>query len=143
MKKIMLKFKIATPEKVVYEDEIKQVSVPTTTGEITILPHHIPLVSVIQAGEMKIVDNEGEHILAIASGFIEVRANNEVVILADHAERAGDIDLERAQEARTRAEKEIAEAKDRQDVDFAKLQAILDREMNRVRVGNKYKNVGK
>ena len=139
----ILKFKIATPERVVYEDEVKQVSIPTTTGEITILPNHIPLVSVIQAGEMKIVDKEGEHVLAIASGFVEVRANNEVIILADHAERAEEIDLEQAEEARKRAEKEIVEARDREDVDYARLQGMMDKEMNRIRVGKKYKQVRK
>ena len=71
----ILQFKIATPEKVVYEDEIKQASIPTTSGEVTILPNHIPLVSVLQAGEIKITDKDGEHDLAVAGGFLEVRDN--------------------------------------------------------------------
>ncbi|MBU2542858.1 ATP synthase F1 subunit epsilon [Patescibacteria group bacterium] len=137
----MLSFKIATPERVVYEDEIKQVSIPTTSGEITILPNHIPLVSVVQAGELKIVDKDGEHVLAVAGGFLEVRDNNEIVILADNAERAEEIDLERAEEARQRALKEIEQAKSMENVDFAKLQAVIDREMNRIRVGKKYKRI--
>ncbi len=137
----IIKFKIATPEKVVYEDEIKQVSIPTTSGEITILPNHIPLVSVVQAGEMKIVDKDGEHVLAIASGFVEVRVNNEVVVLADRAERAEEINLERAEEARNRAEKEMNDARNREDVDFARLQAMVDKEMNRIKVGKKYKKL--
>ncbi|MBT3538675.1 ATP synthase F1 subunit epsilon [Candidatus Parcubacteria bacterium] len=136
-----LKFKIATPESVVYEDEVKQVSIPTTTGEITVLPNHIPLVSVLQAGELKIVDKDGEHVLALSGGFLEIRGNNEIVILADHAERAGDIDLDAAEEARKRAEEEMEKAKTEENVDFAKLQAVIDREMNRIRVGNKYKKV--
>ena len=107
----ILQFKIATPEKVVYEDEIKQASIPTTSGEVTILPNHIPLVSVLQAGEIKITDKDGEHVLAVAGGFLEVRDNNEIVILADNAERAEEIDLERAEEARKRAEKELEKAK--------------------------------
>ncbi len=135
----MINFKIATPEKVVYEDEINQVSIPTTSGEVTILPNHIPLVSVLQAGELKITDKNGEHVLAVAGGFLEVRENNEIVILADNAERAEEIDLERAEEARARAEKEIEEFKSTENVDFAKLQAVIDREMNRIRVGKKYK----
>ncbi|MFH1947181.1 MAG: ATP synthase F1 subunit epsilon [Candidatus Magasanikbacteria bacterium] len=135
----MIKFKIATLEKVVYEDEINQVSIPTTSGEITILPNHIPLVSVVQAGELKIVDKDGEHVLAVAGGFLEVRDNNEIVILADNAERAEEIDLERAEQARERATKELEQAKSMENVDFAKLQVVLDREMNRIRVGKKYK----
>jgi F-type H+-transporting ATPase subunit epsilon len=136
-----LRFKIATLEKVVYEDEIFQASIPTTSGEITILPSHIPLVSVLQAGELKIKDKEGEHVFALAGGFLEVRGDNELIILADNAERALDIDLDRAEEARERAEREMEEAKGKQDVDFARLQAVIDREMNRLRVGKKYKNV--
>lgn len=134
-----IKFKIATPEKVIYEDEIFQVSIPTTSGEITVLPNHIPLVSVLQAGELKIKDKDGDHPLAVAGGFVEVRDNNELVILADNAERAEEIDLERAEEARKRAEDEMEKAKSQENVDFAKLQAIIDREMNRIRVGKKYK----
>ncbi|MBT4121208.1 MAG: F0F1 ATP synthase subunit epsilon [Candidatus Magasanikbacteria bacterium] len=137
----ILQFKIATPEKVVYEDEIKQASIPTTSGEVTILPNHIPLVSVLQAGEIKITDKDGEHVLAVAGGFLEVRDNNEIVILADNAERAEEIDLERAEEARKRAEKELEKAKTEENIDFAKLQAVIDREMNRIKVGKKYKNV--
>jgi len=137
----MINFKIATPEKVVYEDTIFQVSIPTTSGEITVLPNHIPLVSVLVAGELKIKDKEGEHAIALAGGFLEVRGNNEIIILTDNAERAEEIDLERAEEARKRAEEEMEQAKSREDVDFARLQAVIDREMNRVRVGKKYKNV--
>ena len=137
----MINFKIATPEKVVYEDTIFQVSIPTTSGEITVLPNHIPLVSVLVAGELNIKDKEGEHAIALAGGFLEVRGNNEIIILTDNAERAEEIDLERAEEARKRAEEEMEQAKSREDVDFARLQAVIDREMNRVRVGKKYKNV--
>jgi F-type H+-transporting ATPase subunit epsilon len=137
----MIKFKIATPEAVIYEDEIFQVSIPTTSGEITVLPGHIPLVSVLQAGELKIKDKEGDHIIAVAGGFVEVKGSNDIVILADNAERAEEIDIDRAEEARKRAEEEVEHAKNRQDVDFARLQAVIDREMNRVRVGNKYKDV--
>lgn len=134
-------FKIATPEKVVYENDILQVSIPTTTGEITILPHHSPLVSILQAGELKIKDKDGEQVIAVSSGFLEVRANNEIVILADNAERAEVIDIDRAEEARRRAEEEMAKVKGQENVDYAKLQAVIDREMNRVRVGKKYKKI--
>ncbi len=137
----MLKFKIATPEKVVYEDEIEQVSIPTTSGEITVMENHIPLVSVVQAGELKIKDKDGDHILAIAGGFLEIRDDNELIILADNAERADEIDLDRAEQARKRALEQIEAAKSGENIDFAKLQAVIDREMNRIRVGKKYKKV--
>lgn len=137
----VIHFKVATPEEVVYENDILQVSIPTTTGEITVMPNHIPLVSILQAGELRIKDNSGEHVMAVSGGFLEVRADNQIVILADNIERAEQIDIDRAEAARKRAEEEMAKAKGREDVDYARLQAVIDREMNRVRVGNKYKKI--
>ena len=133
--------RIVTPEKIIYEDDIFQVSIPTTSGEITVMQNHIPLVSVLQAGELKIKDKDGEHIMAVSGGFLEVKANNELVILADNAERANEIDLERAEQARKRAEEQMAKTRGQEDVDFAKLQAIMDREMNRIRVGKRYRKL--
>ena len=136
-----MKFKIVTPEKVIYENEIIQVSIPTTSGEITVLPHHIPLVSVLAAGELKIKDKDGEHHIAVSGGFLEVKGNNEIIILADHAERAEEVDLQKAEEARARAEEQMKNIKNVQDVDFAKLQAVIDREVNKMRVAKKYRNI--
>ncbi len=138
-KEQILKFKIVTPESVVYEDEIFQVTIPTMEGEITVLPMHIPIISVLQAGELKIKDKDGEHPIAVAGGFLEVRGNSEIIILADNAERAGDIDLDRAEAARKRAQEQLEKAGKESNVDFAKLQAVIDREMNRIRVGKKYR----
>ncbi len=137
----MLKFKIVTPEKVIYENEISQVTVPTMSGEITILPNHIPLVSVLKAGELRIKDKDGEHNLAVSGGFLEVRGNNEIVILADHAERVADIDIQKAEEARQRAEEQMKNIKNVQDVDYARLQAAIDRETNKLKVAKKYRNL--
>jgi len=137
-----LKFKIATPEKVVYEkDSVAQVTIPTMNGEITILPNHIPLVSVVKAGELRVRDHEGEHLMAVAGGFLEVRGNNEIVILADNAERAQDIDIAKAEAAHHRADELMKQIKNVQDVDYARLQAVIEKEMNRVRIGRKFKKL--
>jgi len=98
--------------------------------EITLFISYIP-----------IKDKDGEHPYAVSAGFLEVRANNELVILADRAERADTIDLVRAEESRKRAEEEMKKAKAGQDVDYARLQALIDKEMNRIRVGNKYRKL--
>jgi F-type H+-transporting ATPase subunit epsilon len=90
---------------------------------------------------MKIKDAMGEQILAVAGGFVEVRPNNEVVILADNAERAEEIDLDRAEAAHKRAEEAMKQAQESSDVDFARLQAIMERELNRLRVGKKYRKL--
>ncbi len=137
----MLKFKIVTPEKTIYENEIYQVTIPTMEGEITVLPNHIPLISVLKAGELKFKDKDGEQQMAVSGGFLEVRGKNEIVILADHAQRVGDIDVDKAEEARARAEEQMANLKNTQDVDYAKLQAIMDRELNKLRVAKKYKRL--
>lgn len=137
----MLKFKIVTPEKSIYKNEIFQVTIPTMDGEITVLLNHIPLVSVLKAGELKFKDKDGEHQMAVSGGFLEVRGKNEIVILADHAERVDQIDITRAEEARVRAQEQMKNIKNVQDVDFAKLQAVIDRELNRLRVAKKYKNL--
>ena len=137
----MLKFKIVTPEKTIYENEILQVSIPTTSGEITVLPNHIPLVSVLAAGELRIKDKDGEHHLAVSGGFLEVRGKNEVIILADHAERVEEIDLQKAEEAKQRAEEQMKNIKNVQDVDYARLQAAIDREVNKLKIAKKYRNL--
>ena len=136
-----INFKIVTPEKVIYENDIIQVSIPTSEGEITVLANHIPLIAALQNGEMKIKDKDGEHIMAIAGGFVEIKAKNEIVILADNAERAGEIDIARAEEARQRAINQMEKAQGVENVDFARLQAVIDREMNRIRIGKKYKKL--
>lgn len=134
-------FKIVTPERVVYENDVKQVSLPTTTGEITILPNHVPLISVVSAGELNIKDASGDHTIAIAGGAVEVRPGNEVVILADNAERADEIDVARAEEARKRADEQMQQLKNADDTDYAKMQALMDRELNRIRIGKKYRKL--
>lgn len=137
----LIHFKITTPEKIVYENDIVQLSVPTTTGEITILPNHIPLISILQSGELKLKTASGEEqVMAVAGGFLEVRNNNEVVILADNAEVAEQIDIDRAERARAKAIEEMA-SKNREDVDYTKLQAVIEREMNRVKIGKKYRKI--
>src|SRR3989338_2718611 len=139
----MLNFKIVTPEGIVYQDEIVQATIRTMDGEITILPDHVPLVSILKTGELRVKDKEGEHVMALAGGFLEMRGNNELVLLADNAERAEHIDVDRAEQARKRAEELMKQAENVADVDFAKLQAMIDREMNRLRVARKYRDVGK
>lgn len=133
--------KIVTPDGSTYESEVDQVSVPTQTGEITVLPHHIPLVSVLKAGEIRIVKNNEEVILAVSTGVLEVRPNSEVYVLADTAERAEHIDLERAEASRKRAEELLQQKQSLEDVEFARLQAKMEKELVRLRVGKKYRKI--
>jgi len=134
-------FKIVTPEGIKYEDVIEKVTIPTKAGAITVYPEHAPLVSILRAGELNIHKDGNVTNLAIAGGFFEIRPNSQVYVMADTAERAEEIDLERAQQARERAEELMKQQHDMEDVDFARIQAMIDREMARISVGNKYKNV--
>lgn len=133
--------KIVTPDGITYESEVDQVSVPTQSGEITVLPHHIPLVSVLQAGELRILKGGQPIILAVSTGVLEVRPTGEVYLLADTAERAEEIDLERAEASRKRAEELMQQKQSLEDVEFARLQSKMEKELARLRVGKKYRNL--
>jgi len=138
---MQMKFKIVTPDGVIYEDEIESVSLPTQNGEITVLPHHIPLISVIKIGEIRIVKDGHEVGVAVSSGVLEVREQSEVIVIADTAERAEHIDLERAEAARKRAQELMLQEKFEDDVQFAALQAQMEKELTRIKVGNKYRKI--
>ncbi len=132
-----IKFKIVTPERTVYESEIDQITLPTADGEITVLPNHIPLISVIAPGELIVKKGDEEVMMAVSGGMIEV-GENEITILADTAERAEEIDLKRAEEARARAEK-LKEEKIRVDeTEYATAAAILEKNLARIKVARKH-----
>jgi len=136
-----IKFEIVTPERVVLQQEILQITVPTTSGEITVLPDHIPLISVLTPGviEVKRADNIIE-IMAVSGGFIEVMGDK-IVILADTAERAEELDEARIQEAQARAEKLKEEAQNVDDVQFAAVSAKMEKELARLRAVNKWRKL--
>ena len=132
-----IKFKIVTPERTVFEDEIDQVTLPTQEGEITVLPNHIPLISVLQAGEL-VAKKGGEEIaMAVSGGMVEVRSN-EITILADTAERAEEIDVKRAEEAKERAEKLKEERIQTDEAQYATAAAILEKNLARIKVARKH-----
>lgn len=130
-----INFKIATPERVVFKDEVDSITLPTTMGEITILPNHIPLISVLKTGEITVKKGENEFSMAVAGGFVEV-LSEKVVVLADRAERSEEIDVARAEAAMERARK-LREEKNVDTVEFAALSAQIEKEMARLHVGRK------
>ena len=82
----MINFKIITPERIMLETEADSLTVPTELGEITILKNHLPIVANLVPGEIKFKKGGQEQFFAVSSGVIEVRENNNVVVLADAAE---------------------------------------------------------
>lgn len=133
-----LNYKIITPERVVLEGEAASLSVMTEDGEITVLPGHIPLASLLKAGEMRLKTLDGkEELLAVSTGLLEVQKNNQIVILANTAERSEELELAKIDEAKERAEQALRNIRNRDDVSFAEAAAHLERELARYRVALK------
>ncbi len=136
-----LHLQITTPERVIYADDVDEIVLPTPNGEIGVLPHHIPLMSLLSAGEIRIVRGTDTVLLAVSGGFIEVQPNK-VVVLADTAERAEEIDEQRAEEARKRAEALLKEKRvDEQE--FVALSAQMEKELARLKVVRKRRHGSK
>jgi F-type H+-transporting ATPase subunit epsilon len=123
---------IVTPERKVYAETANMVSVKGIAGELGILPNHIPLVTPLRIAPISIKrDGNKVDVLAVGGGFIEVR-KDKVVILAESAELASEIDVDRAQAAKQRAEERLAAKRD--EVDFKRAELALQRASNRINV---------
>lgn len=104
-----IKFKIVTPEKIAYDGEGDSISIPTNEGEITVLPNHIPIISILDAGEVVVRNGGNEESLAVTGGFIEI-GENEIVLLADASDRAEDLSEEKIEEAIKQAKETMEKA---------------------------------
>jgi len=131
-----IKFKIVTPEKTVFESEIDQATLPVADGEVTILPNHRSYIGALKAGEIMLKIGKEEINLAISGGFVEFNKNN-LVVLADTAERAEEIDLKRAEEGRKKAEEIMKQKVSMEDSEYARIAAAIEKEMARIRVAKK------
>lgn len=127
---------IVTPERIAYQGEADRVSLPTKSGQITILPKHVSLVSTIKNGGL-IVENDGkETLMAVYGGFVEVR-KNQVRIMTDIAERVEEINIEKAEQARQEAQRRLKEQKDMSDVAFADTVAMLEKSLTLLKVAKR------
>ena len=133
-----LKLKIITPERTVLEQMVDQVTLPTTEGEITILPGHIALVSALASGDIVAKKNDEVIPFAVAGGFIEVK-NNEVAVLADFAEHVSEISDDVVAKAKARAEELKTLMQNKEHVDFEHFEAELERSLNRVKIADKWR----
>jgi F-type H+-transporting ATPase subunit epsilon len=109
---------IITAERVVLSDDVDQINAPTKDGRIGILPRHMPLLTILDAGELDIIKNGETTPFAVTGGFMEVLPNR-VTILADSADRADEIDEARAEAARKRAEELLAGQQSDRDIKIA------------------------
>lgn len=134
-----LQLKIVTPERIVFEGAVDSLSAMTENGEVTILPNHVPLATLLRAGEMRAMVGKDELLLAASTGLLEVRPGNQVVVLAETAERSEELELSAIEDAKRRAEEALGEARRRNDVSFADAAAHLERELARYKVALKKK----
>ena len=130
-----IQLEIVTPERLVYEDEVDSVNVPGIEGELGILPHHAPLLSILGFGELRIRKGGAEESFAIVGGFVQVRPDK-VVVMAETADLAAEIDLEKAQEARREAERAL-ETGYSEGADLSAARAALQAALMRIRVAER------
>ncbi|HET8784664.1 MAG TPA: F0F1 ATP synthase subunit epsilon [Candidatus Limnocylindrales bacterium] len=130
-----LQLEIVTPERQVFSDIVDSVQVPGSEGELGVLPHHAPLVSTLGVGELRFRKDGNEESFAIVGGFLQVRPDR-VVVLAETADLASEIDLEKAQEARREAERAL-ESGYREGADLAAARAALQQALLRIRVAER------
>lgn len=136
-----LHLEIVTIERKIFDDQVNMVVAPGSEGVLGILPHHTPLLTALTYGELQIKrDGVEDEFLAIGGGFMEVQPLH-VVILSDAAERAEEIDLERAEAARKRAEERLQQAK-AGDVDFTQVTVALRRSLARIKVAQRRRRRG-
>lgn len=125
------RLEIVTAERVVFSEDVDVVIAPGIEGQLGVLPHHSPLMTTLEPGELLVRKGGEEFSLAITGGFLEVRPDR-IIILADAAERVEEIDVARAEEAKRRAEERLKEHAP--EVDMLRAEAALRRSLMRLEV---------
>ena len=135
-----LLLEMVTPERLAYSEYVDSVQVPGIEGELGILPHHAPLISMLGVGELRIRKGGVEESFAIFGGFLQVRPDK-VVVMAETADLASEIDLDRAHEARREAERAL-ETGYHEGADLAAARASLQQALLRIRVAERRRREG-
>ncbi len=130
-----LLLEIVTPERLAFSEEVDSVNCPGIDGELGILPHHAPLVTTLGVGELRIRRGGDEEYFAIAGGFLQVRPDK-VVVMAETADMASEIDIQKAEEARREAERALAEGF-AEPADLSRARAALQRALLRIQVAER------
>lgn len=129
-----IKVSVVTPDGPVYEADVEMVNAKAQSGELGVLPGHIPMVAPLEIGVVRLKKGNATELVAVSGGFLEVRPDR-VTILAQAAERAEDIDVARAKAAKERAERRL-QAK-QEDIDYNRAELALRRALNRLNVANR------
>ncbi len=130
-----LQLEIATPMRLVVSDEVDEVVAPGSEGSFGVLRGHAPFLTTLGIGELTYRKGRDEYHLAVAGGFAEVR-NDKVIVLADAAERPEEIDRERAERARQRAEQRLG-GRTQEEIDYVRCNAALLRALTRLHVAGR------
>jgi F-type H+-transporting ATPase subunit epsilon len=131
-----LLLEIVTPERLAYSDMVDAVNLPGIEGELGVLPHHAPLVSMLGVGELRIRKGGAEESFAIVGGFLQVRPDK-VVVMAETADMASEIDLAKAQEAKRAAEQALESGARTDAIDLSAARAALQHALLRIRVAER------
>ncbi|MCF7794916.1 ATP synthase F1 subunit epsilon [Patescibacteria group bacterium] len=136
-----INFEIVTPERTLLKTKILQVTVPTQEGDITVLPEHTPLVSSLKTGVLEITKEDGNlEIMSVAGGFLEVLLDK-IVVLADNADRAQELDEKETEKARKKAEEALKNLRDEDKEMFAEISSQLERELAKTRSIKRWRNI--
>ncbi|QGQ93478.1 F0F1 ATP synthase subunit epsilon [Paenibacillus psychroresistens] len=125
---------IVTPERKVYAEQVNMIVVKGVAGDLGILPHHIPMVTPLKIAPVHIKQGSTDLYIAVSGGFMEV-GKDKVIILAESAELPGDIDVERAKVAKTRAESRLNDKATH--IDFHRAELAMQKALMRINVSEK------
>ena len=136
--RLMLHLELITPDRVLFQGDIDSVSIPTPDGEITVLPHHIPLISIVKPGSILMRTGKEEQFFSVSRGVVEVNGTS-LRILADTAERVDELEEAAIAKAKESAEKLMQEKREDRE-GFAEATAILDRELARLQTIRRHRS---
>ena len=128
-----IELQIVTPDKMLVREQVDEVEIPGSEGYFGVLPGHTPMLSALAVGEMWYRQGQEKIFLSVANGFCEVLPDK-VTVLAQLAERAEDIDVSRAEQAKRRAEERLAQAK---DIDYDRARLALQKSLARLQVSSR------
>jgi len=130
---------LATTEGVLYEDTVSEITIPTLDGEITILPHHAPLVSALKAGEMRAIKDGTAFHFVVGGGVLEMRSDNTLIILADNSLSLENVDTEAARTAYERAQKLLDEGHELTEEEIKEYTMLMTTNFTRMNVGKRFR----
>ncbi|MBA4536643.1 F0F1 ATP synthase subunit epsilon [Bacillus aquiflavi] len=130
-----MKVSVVTPDGPVYESDVEMVSTKAQSGELGILPGHIPMVAPLQIGAIRLIKDGKTEYVAVTGGLLEVRSE-QVTILAQAAEKSENIDVDRALRAKERAEERLRQQR-QENIDFKRAELALQRAINRISVAQR------